>query len=193
MTPPAIHELSAGILAGGEGRRVGGLDKGWIDFEGRPLIEHVVQRVRPQADRVLISANRNLERCRTLVPDVVPDATPGHPGPMMGVISLLRRVTSPLLLIVPCDCPTVPTDLGARLSDALHGTEALASVAHDGERLQPLFVLLRREALASLEGCFDSGGRSMLRWLEAVGACPVDFSAQAGAFRNVNRVSESRD
>lgn len=185
MSPPTADHITAAILAGGAGRRLGGVDKGWHEYEGRPLVEHVLERVRPQASRVLISANRNIDRYLALGVPVVQDPVEGYPGPLMGVVSVLRAVTTPLLLVVPCDGPDLPLDLGARLAGAF-AEDVDAAVAHDGERMQPLFTLLRSSGRPSLEHFFHEGHRSMRAWLEAARVRHVDFSDCPGAFRNCN-------
>ncbi len=179
--------ISGGILAGGAGRRVGGRDKGWLMLAHRPLVMHVLTRLAPQVDELLISANRHLPDYRALpVARVLEDEVPDHPGPLHGILRLLQAASHPMLLIVPCDGPQLPLDLGRRLRQALRDTNADIAVAHDGKRLQPLFALLRSTEVASLRDAYAQGQRSMRDYLAQRNTVSVDFSDQPGAFVNLN-------
>lgn len=180
---PARSEITGGILAGGAGRRLGGADKGRQRFRGRPLVEHVLERLAPQVSSVLISANRNLAAYRGLGYPVVADAEPCYAGPLAGVIALLRACRTPYLLIVPCDDPWLPRRLAARLAAAIGDAEA--AIAHDGERAQPLYALLRQDALRPLEHFFSGGGRAVWEWL--AGRAPVTVGFHDHRFVNLNR------
>lgn len=183
--------ISGGILAGGAGRRMGGRDKGWLELAHRPLVLHVLARLAPQVDELLISANRHLPDYRALpVARVLEDEVPDHPGPLHGVLRLLQAASHPLLLIVPCDGPKLPLDLGRRLQQALQEARADIAVAHDGARLQPLFALLRRTEQASLQDAYAQGQRSLRDYLAQRNMVSVDFSDQPGAFVNLNTPSD---
>lgn len=116
----ARDQVTAGILAGGAARRLGGIDKGWMPIGGQPLIERVVAAVRPQVSEVLISANRNLARyaplARAVLPDEMPSEPPRYRGPMAGVARLMAHCQTRYLLLVPVDAPRLPDDLFRRLS-----------------------------------------------------------------------------
>jgi molybdopterin-guanine dinucleotide biosynthesis protein A len=157
-----MHTISAGILAGGEGRRHGGADKGWLPYRGRPLIEHVVDALRPQVDEVLVSANRNLERYETLGLRVVRDAE--RAGPLAGVCRLLIVARHPWLLCVPCDAPQLPADLAQRFADAAARARADVVVLHDGEYAHPTFCYLRSSLAGSAARFLASGRSSLMAW-----------------------------
>ncbi len=154
--------ISAGILAGGEGRRHGGADKGWLPFNGRPLIEHVVDALRPQASELLVSANRNADRYADLGLRVVRDVHGG--GPLAGLCRLLIVARYPWLLCVPCDAPQLAPDLAARFSAAAASSGADIVVLHDGERAHPTFCYLRVTLAGSAANYLASGDSSLLRW-----------------------------
>jgi molybdopterin-guanine dinucleotide biosynthesis protein A len=179
------------ILAGGRGTRMGGADKGWIDFDGRPLVEHVLARLRPQVAQVIVSANRNVERYRSLGCTVVED-DPGFgsfAGPLAGLLAGLRAARTDWLVAVPCDAPMLPLQLVARLRDQ-RGT-ARGAVAVAAGRFQPTFCLLATELRDDLAAALARGEHKAESWLRAVGAAPVAFDDDAG-FVNLNRPEQVR-
>jgi molybdopterin-guanine dinucleotide biosynthesis protein A len=179
--------ITGGILAGGAGRRLGGRDKGWLRLAQQPLILHVVRRLEPQVDELLISANRNLSAYRELpVAQVLTDDEQDHPGPMQGILRLLQAASHPLLLIVPCDCPHLPLDLAMRLWQGLRDADADIAVAHDGSYPQPLFALLKTDELAIMQQAYESGLRSMKVYLTQRKTIAADFADQPKAFINLN-------
>lgn len=177
--------VSGVVLAGGLGRRLGGADKGLVMLDGQPLVAHVLARLVPQVDEVLISANRNLERYRTFGHRVVEDQVSGFAGPLAGLHAGLCAATRPLVLSVPCDVPHLPGDLAIRLLQGLHATNAEAAVARAGGRLHPVFCLCRRELSQDLESFLRNGGRRFREWLETVDCTVVDFM-QPECFANIN-------
>jgi molybdopterin-guanine dinucleotide biosynthesis protein A len=185
-TPFPRSALAAVILAGGRGVRMGGRNKGWIPYHGRPLIEHVVERLQPQAGALAISTNTHIDRYRRLGFPCVSDRHADYRGPLAGVAAALAAFPGRMLLCAPVDAPHLPSDLGARLGGALKQSHAPAAVAHDGERLQPLFALLRPSLAPRLQEDLAHGPLAVGRWLHDAGACSVDFSDQPQAFANIN-------
>lgn len=180
------RRISGVILAGGKGRRLGGQDKGWVELAGRPLIRHVIDGLAPQVDRVLINANRNQDRYRTLGHPVLDDPIADYAGPLAGFAAAMAAAGDDLILTVPCDAPRVPADLAARLRDALIRERALIAVAHDGQRLQPVHALIDARLLADLREFLAEGGRKIDTWYARHPFVTVDFSDQSAAFANVN-------
>ncbi|MEW8500460.1 MAG: molybdenum cofactor guanylyltransferase MobA, partial [Candidatus Thiodiazotropha taylori] len=131
-------DYTAVILAGGRGSRMGGNDKGLILFDGKPLIEHVVNTIAPQVGRLLINANRNMVEYQRFGYPVIRDELSGYQGPLAGIYSALEQITTSNLITVPCDGPRLPKDLVARLASAREAAAADIAVAHDGKRLQPV-------------------------------------------------------
>jgi molybdenum cofactor guanylyltransferase len=174
------------VLAGGQGSRLGGLDKGLVVWRGRPLIAHVIERFSPQVDGLLISANRNRERYAEFGQPVLADRIEGYAGPLAGLQAGLAACPTPLLAMVPCDAPRLPLDLVARLDEALSAESAAAAVAASEGKFQPTFLLCRRKLAPNLDTWLAAGGRKMADWLRAVGAVAVPF-ADTGAFVNFNR------
>lgn len=177
--------ITAVVLAGGQGSRMGGQDKGLMLFHGRPLVEHILDELRPQVDKVLVSANRNADSYRRYGL-VIADSLDNFQGPLAGFAAALRVAATPYVLTVPCDAPNVPPQLAHRLLTALQGAGAELAVAHDGFRLQPVYALLTQCLLDDLEAYLQQGGRSPHDWYKRHRMVTVDFSDCAGMFRNLN-------
>ncbi len=174
------------ILAGGRARRLGGREKGLAPWRGRPLIDWVIERLAPQADRLLISANRHLDDYRRrgdVISDPIPDL-----GPLGGLLAVLPRLRpDEHLLTVPCDTPCLPTDLATRL---YHPRQV--SVASDGNRTHWLIARYPPGRLATLEAYLDQGGRSVHGFLATLPHRTVAFPDPA-AFANLNRPQDLED
>ena len=183
-------ELTGLILAGGQGRRMGGRDKGLETFAGRALVLHVRERMEGQVAEVLINANRHLDAYRPLADRVIVDAEEGFQGPLMGIYSGLRAATTPWLVVVPCDSPALPHDLVARLTDSIG--EADIAVAFDGERLHPVVALIRTALADDLGEALSAGERKIDRWYARHAWCRMDVSDCPEAFANLNTEDEKR-
>lgn len=191
MLPEQARQAITGlVLAGGQARRMGGVDKGLVPVAGRPMIEHVLAALAPQVGPLLINANRNLERYAGYGHRVVPDTREGFLGPLAGVLSGLAVLETDYLLTAPCDSPLVAPDLAERLHAALvaHGADIV--VARDSERQQPTFLLLRRGLASDLGEFLDSGGRKIDRWFERHRLAEADLSDRPECFVNVNDPGE---
>ena len=183
-------KISAVILAGGQGRRMGGVDKGLVPLQGRPMVEWVLERLRPQVDELQINANQNLERYRAFGVPVFSDDIGGFAGPLAGLHAGLARAGHPLVVTAPCDSPFLPADLVSRLAAALEAEGADLAVAHTFDQAHPVFCLCRREVLPHLEAFLNAGGRKIDRWYETLKVVQVSFDDQEAAFRNINTREE---
>lgn len=178
------------ILAGGQGRRMGGVDKGLRELRGKPMIEWVLERFAPQVDAVLINANQNLERYARFGYPVVTDEIGGYAGPLAGLQSALRAARHPLLATVPCDSPFLPADLVARLVAALQARPAQLAVARTGDQPHPVFCLCRCDVLPHLTQFLAGGGRKIDAWYATLRVAEVAFDDEADAFSNINTPEE---
>jgi molybdopterin-guanine dinucleotide biosynthesis protein A len=174
------------ILAGGRGQRMGGVDKGLQDLDGRPLVQWVLARLAPQVDAVVINANQNPARYAARGCRVLPDAIPDFAGPLAGLHAALSQATTPLLLTVPCDSPFLPDDLAQRLHAALEAQGAELAVARTGDRVQRAFCLTRRAILPKLEALLDSGEHKVGLWHASLKLAEVAFHDEADGFRNID-------
>ncbi|WP_018140392.1 molybdenum cofactor guanylyltransferase MobA [Thioalkalivibrio sp. ALJ7] len=181
-----LASVTAVILAGGQGRRMGGCNKGWVDYRGRPLIAHAIERLQPQAEQLVISTNTDIDRYRALGFPALTDSHPDYRGPMAGIAATFAACPGQTLLCAPVDAPELPLDLGQRLHHALEASPAPAAIAHDGERLQPLFALLRPTLAERMQDDLAQGSLAVGRWFRDIGALTVDFSDQPQAFANIN-------
>ncbi len=184
--PIAAADITAVVLAGGQGRRMDGVDKGLVLLDGAPLVEHVAARIEPQVGAMLVNANRNAERYRALGYDVVADALPGYAGPLAGVAAALAVVRTPYLLTVPCDTPRLLDDLVPRLAHALTAARAAIAAARTGTQRQPVVALMRRDVAPSLAAFLERGGRKVDEWQATLATVNVDFADEADAFINLN-------
>jgi len=178
--------ISGVVLAGGRGRRMGGQDKGWVSYRGRPLVEWTIERLAPQVDELFISANRNLDRYAALGHPVLRDPLPDYPGPLAGILAALRRARHPLLLVVPCDTPAIPLDLAQRLHQALVAADAEIARVHDGRRWQPLHALLRTHLADDLAMALAGGERRLTQWQARHRLARADYADLPQAFCNLN-------
>lgn len=171
---------------------MGGSDKGLVPLAGRPMVEHVIEALRPQVGSILLSANRSHEHYARYGYPVIADDLGDYQGPLAGVAAALRQCHSEFMVTVPCDAPLLPPDLVVRLLAARAVGDADAAVVHDGRRLQPVFLLLHSRIAPSLEAYLAGAGRRVDMWLSQLRTVQVDFSDEAAAFVNVNDPDERR-
>lgn len=183
-------EVTGVVLAGGQGSRMGGVDKGLQPFRGKPMVQHAVERLAPQVDELLINANRNVEAYEALGHRVVADEIEGFAGPLAGFERGLAHAGGRLMVTVPCDSPFLPADLVARLRSALEACGADLAVARTGRQAHPVFSLMRRTVLPSLREFLGSGQRKIDRWYAALKVVEVPFDDEADAFLNINTRAE---
>jgi molybdopterin-guanine dinucleotide biosynthesis protein A len=178
------------VLAGGLGRRMGGVDKGLVDFLGKPLIAHVIERLSAQVDEILINANRELDRYAALGYSVIQDDITGFAGPLAGLHKGMSVAKHPFVLTVPCDSPLLPLNLVERLMQGLIQNNADLAVAKTGAQAHPVFCLCRKTLLKNLEAYLQGGGRKIDTWYSALKVVEVPFDDNPQAFANVNTAEE---
>ena len=172
------------ILAGGKASRMGGQDKGLLALKGKPLWEYVAHAMAPQVERIVISANRNLERYRASGLPVYQDQRVDFPGPLAGMLSVMQQCESEWFLFSPCDTPYIPDNLVERLSAECKNTNAVW--VHDGERDHPTIALVNRINAPQLQDYLNRGERRVMVFMREVGGHSVDFSDAKESFVNVN-------
>ncbi|MGY6518737.1 MAG: molybdenum cofactor guanylyltransferase MobA [Lysobacteraceae bacterium] len=178
--------LTGLVLAGGRGSRMGGLDKGLVDFRGEPLVAGIARRLAPQVGRLLVNANRNLDRYAELGFRTVPDRFPDFAGPLAGMATGLHALHAGWLLCVPCDSPFVPHDYAARMLGAARAADAEVAMATCDGR-QPVFALLAHHLRDALDAALAGGERKIDRFFGRHRLVEVDFSDRPDAFLNLNR------
>ena len=189
----AREKITGVILAGGQGRRMGSVDKGLVALRGRPMAEWVIERLRPQVDELIINANQNAERYAAFGYPVFPDDIGGFAGPLAGLHAALSRAQHPLVATAPCDSPFLPADLVERLYQALAAADAELAVARTFDQPHPVFCLCRREVLPHLDEFLAGGGRKIDFWYATLKIVEVPFDDEEEAFRNINTRDELDD
>ncbi len=178
------------ILAGGKGRRMGGVDKGLQLFRGKRLIDHVYARLAPQVGGIIVNANQNHDAYKNFGVRVVGDAIGNFAGPLAGLQAGLSVSRRPYLVSVPCDSPFLPEDLVARLHAGVEAAGADLAVAKTGDQAHPVFCLARRSVLEHLTNFLKGGGRKIDAWYASLKVVEVNFDDQAEAFSNINTREE---
>jgi len=184
----ASARVAAVILAGGQGRRMGGADKGLIDYQGRPLIEWVLAALTPQVDELVISANRNLDAYAAYGHRVLPDTLPDFPGPLAGVLAALQAVAADWLVVAPCDTPHLPRDLVLRLLGAAQLECVPLAVAADAARVHHGCFIVRTDQRDNLAAFLARGERAVRHWQAGLASATVRFDA--AGFANLNQPTD---
>ena len=181
-----LPTITGVIIAGGRARRMNGLDKGLLELAGKPLVEHMLARLKPQVSAVMINTNRNHARYAAYGHVLVADKLKGYCGPLAGMYSALCAVHTDYMVTVPCDTPLIPDDLVQRMLMILIGEKADLCTVHDGLRLQSICTMIPRTLATDLHSYLMSGGRKVEDWLRRHRMAVADFSDQPEAFLNIN-------
>jgi molybdopterin-guanine dinucleotide biosynthesis protein A len=188
--PPAVAGI---LLAGGQSRRMGGGDKCLLPLAGRPLLAHILERIRPQLRALAINANGPPERFAAFGLPVVADSVAGYPGPLAGILAGLDWAAAAApgcawLVSIPSDAPFLPQDLVPRLMQGVAGGAADLACAASGGRSHPvvgLWPLRLREALRLAVA--GEGIRKVDRWTARYRLATVAFAAEpVDPFFNAN-------
>lgn len=183
--------VMAVVLAGGRATRMGGEDKGLLILQGKPLVAHAIARIRSQVESIVISANRHRQTYMRYGYPVLQDSLDDYQGPLAGLLSALQVMKSPAYFVLcPCDSPALPRDLVTRMREKMDAEGVDIAVAHDGERLQPIFLMVHRNCRESLEQFMQSGERKIAAWFKAEPHVEVDFSDCPQSFTNINTPDE---
>ena len=185
-----MSKITAIVLAGGRGSRMGYVDKGLQPFRGTPMVAHVLDRLLPQVDELLINANQNLDQYEQFGHRVVADDIEGFAGPLAGFERGLACASGDMVVTAPCDSPFLPMDLVSRLRGAVESGAYDLAVAKTGDQPHPVFCLMKRGVLDSLRTFLQSGGRKIDRWYETLRVIEVRFDDEADSFRNINTLEE---
>jgi molybdenum cofactor guanylyltransferase len=154
------------ILAGGQARRMGGVDKGLVSLAGQSLLAHTLQALAAQSQppqHILISANRHLPQYAAYGHPVLPDRLPDYPGPLAGLLAGMQAAPDATLLMLPCDAVCLPVDFAARLLAALPGQQVVS--ASDPVQWHPSLLAVQPGLADALAAYLAAGGRSIRGWL----------------------------
>ena len=175
------QEVTAIVLCGGRGQRLGSVDKPLLRLGEQTLVGHVIDRLRTQVDRIVLSCARLEDAYSEFGLTVVPDLRAGE-GPLGGIVSALAEAPDSWVLTTPADTPFLPPNLVEALAPACRREGA--SVATAAGRRQNLTMLFDQARAESLRAFFESGERAVHRWLDANAVPTVEFPASG--FLNVN-------
>lgn len=187
-------DITAVIIAGGKGSRLGGLDKGLMLYNKQPFVATIIARIQSQVTNIAINANRNQARYAQynypvfgdMLSDISSHLQDDYQGPLAGFVSAMQQVRTPYIISVPCDAPCLPYDLVSRLCHAQHKQQTEIAIAHDGERSQFLHALLPVSLQNNLLDFLQHGKRSVGQWYQQHSVALADFSDQPHAFMNIN-------
>lgn len=185
----------AAILAGGRATRMGGGDKPLMTLAGRPLLDHVIERLSPQAAAIAINANGDPARFARWGLPVIADEADDRPGPLAGVLAAMDWAAASgaaEVLTVAGDTPFFPADLAARLAEARErdgAPIALAATPDPARGLgrHPTFGLWPTALREDLRGALAEGLRKVVAWTDRHGVAHAVFDvAPFDPFFNVN-------
>ena len=193
MTGAAGDTVAGVLLAGGRARRMGGGDKGLQKLGGRPIIEYILERARPQVSTLVINANGDPERFSAFGLDVVADVIEGFAGPLAGVLTGMEWAAAKgpgtgWVATFATDAPFVPLDLVSRLSAAVEKEGAEMACAASGGRAHPVFGLWPVAKATDLRrAMIDEDMRKIDLWTARYHLIEVDFSDHPfDPFFNIN-------
>ncbi|MCD8551145.1 MAG: molybdenum cofactor guanylyltransferase [Shewanella xiamenensis] len=179
-------QIDAVILAGGMARRMGGDDKGLVELNGKAMIEHTIERIKPQVKEILINANRNQTRYAEFGFTVLSDEHTGFLGPVGGHDHRYGSHPSRLSARGALRLSATPAGFSARLLTAIEANDAELAVASDGEREQPVVMLLKPSLRESMTAFLEAGERKIDFWYAKHRFAVAAFADQPNAFVNVN-------
>jgi len=177
----ATKQITGVILAGGQGRRFAGRDKGWLLLAGQPLIKHVLTQLQPQVGAVLINANRHQAEYAALGVPVIADDNDDFAGPLAGIVAGLRAAKTEFVVFVPCDAPKLPPHFVQSLWRAK--PQADIAVASVNGRPQYVCALIPQCLWHDAHTFLASGGNRMQDWFARHTVVDVAFD---NAVLNIN-------
>lgn len=191
-TMPTRENITGVILAGGRASRLGGCDKGLLQVKGKALIQWVIDKLKPQVNQIMVNANRNLPEYEALGYPVFDDGNDEFLGPLAGLRQALQHIQTEWAITVPCDTPLLPDNFVAQMLQTLNKEQSdqQLCIAHDGNRLQPVFCLLHRSLQAELDQYIKTEGRKTREWITSIPHVIADFTGQSEAFYNINTDKE---
>ena len=190
------NQITFLILAGGRGQRMDNVDKGLMLWQRKPMIEHVLKQINVDKDKnqnkIIISANRNIETYKQYANTVINDELEDYQGPLAGILSAMQACTTPYIVCLPCDTPEPPVNMLAQLWSCMQTENTTSALCHDGERLQPLFSLLACSHKHLLNDFLQQGRRKVQDFMKLLDPAICDFSSQKNRFNNFNRPDDMK-
>ena len=178
------------VLSGGRGSRLNHQDKGLVEWQQRPLIHYVIDKVQAQTQQLIISCNRNRDHYQSFGFECVSDTNDEFLGPLAGLSAAQESVKQPYCLVCCCDTPLLPSNLATTLLAAMVETDSEAAYPVTEERAHYLPLLVKTDLLSSIEAYLQSGRGSVRGWLQPFRVTEVDFSGREANFININTEQE---
>lgn len=185
-----LAKITGVVLAGGQGSRMGGKDKGLVLLNDRELFRYVLETLRPQVSQLAISANRHIALYQQAGVPVISDSLSDYPGPLAGMLAVMEAIESEWFLFSPCDTPNIPSNLASCLWDGLGDPAVLAVWANDGQRDHPGIALVHHSVKVALRAYLSAGERRVMQFLLSIGGRAVVFEKALTHFANINTLDE---
>ena len=174
------------LLAGGRGQRMGGQDKGLLEWQGLPLIAHLQRLVRPLTDDLIVSCNRNQQHYAPYADQLVSDDSPDFPGPLAGIRAGLAATRHEHLLILPCDVPHIDAQLLTDLRKTAQQNPLLPVMVRHGEFWEPLICIIPTHLKTEVEQAWQAGERSPRKIFLQLGGVGLECPADDPRLANLN-------
>ena len=183
------HSVTVVILAGGQSKRMQVQNKATVLFEGKPLITHVIDRMKTQAKHIVINTHRNQKDFEIFHLPLIDDILDIQEGPLLGILTSLQAIKTDWIQFVPCDTPYLPNDLIAILMKEVEAEKTLVAVPETSDGLQSTCLLCHSSTLNNLQIFFNQGGRKIEDWIRQLAFSIVQFNDKS-QFLNVNTQEE---
>jgi len=183
------HSVTVVILAGGQSKRMQVQNKATVLFEGKPLITHVIDRMKTQAKHTVINTHRNQKDFEIFHLPLIDDILDIQEGPLLGILTSLQAIKTDWIQFVPCDTPNLPRDLIAILMKEVEAEKTLVAVPETSDGLQSTCLLCHSSTLNNLQIFFNQGGRKIEDWIRQLAFSIVQFNDKS-QFLNVNTQEE---
>lgn len=190
MSETDLSQVTAVILSGGAGSRFNRLDKGWVEWQDKALIEHCIDSLQPQVARIVVSCNRHHEKYKQLGHTLCQDKRPVFQGPLAGIEAGLDACDTPYALLYPCDSAGAPEDLVETLLTELIAQDADIAYLNRFGTPQYLIAVVRCNLQQSVANYLDEGGRAVRRWYEEHNAIAVNADYPEQQIININTPDE---
>lgn len=182
--------ITVGILAGGKATRMNNQDKGLVMFNGKYMIENIINAIEPYVKHITINANRNISKYKKLGYPVVQDFYEGYAGPLSGIYSILNVTNSKYLMILPCDSPLIEWKLIQEMYNEIKSSGVEIVVAHNTNRAQPVFMIIDTAVKDSIKEYIESGSRKIDFWYLEKNYKYIYFNENCDYFKNINTEEE---
>lgn len=179
-------QFSSIILAGGQGRRFNGLDKGLVQWQGKPLIAHVIASVAPQVEDIVISCNRNGQQYQSFGYQTCSDRIDGFQGPLAGIDTALALVKHDWVWVCPCDAALLPNNIVSYLYHAIDPTQTDLAYPQSDSRDHYLPMLMKSSLANSISTYLKTGQRSIKGWFRGINTVAVPINAEEMIISNFN-------